>query len=228
MCRLLLKSLQPVCVIVVALVTMSMTAVLSAAEPAYSLRVVADRDTAIYEVGEEAVFLITVSHGEERVTDGSVTFIVDDYLAGGEAAGLPEGKVSLAGEPGRVVMTGRRPEFLRCVATYTPAEGKAVRAIAGAGFSPDKIGLSLPVIDDFDEFWVEQKRQLAEVPLDSKLTVVDGKTDGVESFDVQVQCLGEAPVSGYVSKPKDAQPKSLAAVLWVHGAGVRGSSLGTR
>jgi hypothetical protein len=118
MCRLLLKSLQPVCVIVVALVTMSMTAVLSAAEPAYSLRVVADRDTAIYEVGEEAVFLITVSHGEERVTDGSVTFIVDDYLAGGEAAGLPEGKVSLAGEPGRVVMTGRRPEFLRCVATY--------------------------------------------------------------------------------------------------------------
>ena len=226
MCRLFLKSLQPVCVIVVALVTSSVSGVLSAAEPAYSVRVVTDRDTAIYEVGEEAAFLVTVSQGEKRVTKGSVTFIVDDYLAGGKAAGLPEGKVSLAGEPARVVVQGRRPEFLRCVATYTPAEGKAVRAIAGAGFSPEKIGLSLPVPEDFDKFWAEQKRQLAEVPLDSKLTVVDGKTEGVESFDVQVQCLGEAPVSGYFSKPKDAQPKSLAAVLWVHGAGVRGSSLG--
>ena len=98
MCRLLLKSLQPVCVIVVALVTMSMTAVLSAGEPAYSLRVVSDRDTAIYEVGEEAAFLVTVSQGEQRVTKGSVTFMFDDYLAGGKAAGLPEGKVSLAGE----------------------------------------------------------------------------------------------------------------------------------
>jgi len=46
------------------------------------------------------------------------------------------------------------------------------------------------------------------------------------SFDVQVQCTGGAPVSGYFSKPKEAEPKSLPIVLWVHGAGVRGSSLG--
>lgn len=227
MSRLFLNLLQSVCVVVVVLVTASVSGVLHAAQPAYSLRVVTDRDTAIYEVGEEAAFLITVSQGEELVTDGSVTFIVDDYLTGGKAAGLPEGKVELGPEPARVVVKGRRPEFLRCIATYTPVEGKPVRAIAGAGFSPTKIGLSLPVPDDFDEFWAEQKRQLAEIPLDPKLTLVESRTDGVESFDVQVQCLGGAPVSGYFSKPKSAKAKSLAAVLWVHGAGVRSSSLGS-
>src|SRR5207237_1347568 len=40
-------------------------------------------------------------------------------------------------------------------------------------------------------------------------------------------CLGGKPVSGYFARPKNAEPKSLPAVLFVHGAGVRTSSLGT-
>ena len=38
--------------------------------------------------------------------------------------------------------------------------------------------------------------------------------------------FGWSPVSGYFGLPKDAEPKSLPAILWVHGAGVRSSSLG--
>jgi cephalosporin-C deacetylase len=224
--RLFIKPLRPVFLVMIALVTASLAGSVYGAEPAVSVSVVTDRDSAVYEIGEEATFLITVSHGKERVSEGSVTFKVDDFLAGGEAAGLPEGKVSMGDEPARVVAKGRRPEFLRCQVTYTPLVGKPVHATAGAGFSPEKIGLSLPVPDDFDEFWAEQKRQLAEVALDSKLTVVESKTEGIESYDVQVQCTGGAPVSGYFSKPAGAKPKSLPVVLWVHGAGVRGSSLG--
>ena len=200
--------------------------VVLAVEPAVSVKVVAERESAIYAVGEEATFLITVSQGEERVTGESVSFVVDDFLSAGTAAELPQGTAELNDGSARVIAKGRRPEFLRCQVTYTPADGKAVRASAGVGFSPEKIGLSLSVPEDFDEFWAEQKRQLAEIPLDPKLTTVESRTDGVESFDVQVQCLGGAPVSGYFSKPADAKPKSLPIVLWVHGAGVRGSSLG--
>ena len=200
--------------------------VVLAVESAVSVKVIAERESAIYEVGEEATFLITVSQGEERVTGGSVSFVVDDFLSAGTAAGLPQGTAELNDGSARVIAKGRRPEFLRCQVTYTPADGKAVRASAGVGFSPEKIGLSLPVPDDFDEFWAEQKRKLEKIPLDPKLTTVDSKTDGVESFDVQVQCLGGAPVSGYFSKPTDAKSKSLPIVLWVHGAGVRSSSLG--
>ena len=166
------------------------------------------------------------SQGDKAVTEGSVSFVVDDFLKGGKAAGLPEGKVALGAESIRVPVRGRRPEFLRCLVTFQPTGGKAVRATAGAGFSPEKIGLSLPVPDDFDEFWAEQKRQLAQVPQNPKLTPVEHADKSLACFDAQVQCLGDAPVSGYFAKPKDAAAKSLPAILWVHGAGVRSSSLG--
>lgn len=219
------KPSRPAVLLIAALIVVVNFGVLLAAEPALTLKVVPERESGIYDVGEEAVFIVTVSRGDDRVTDGSVNFVVDDFLAAGKAAGLPQGNVKLGDGPAKVVAKGRRPEFLRCQVTYTPAEGKAVRASAGVGFSPEEIGLSLPVPDDFDEFWAEQKRQLADVPLGPKLTSVENKTNGVESFNVQVQCLGGAPVSGYFSKPIDAKPKSLPIVLWVHGAGVRSSSL---
>ena len=62
--------------------------------------------------------------------------------------------------------------------------------------------------------------------MNPKLTPVESKDDAIECFDVQLDCLGGAPVSGYFGRPKAAKPKSLPAILYVHGAGVRGSSLG--
>lgn len=207
-----------------AMLTLAATA--RAADPAFALKVVTDREDALYKVGDEATFVISVSDGEAAVTEGSVSFVVDDFLVGGKATGLPEGKVTLGEQPVRVVVKGRAPEFLRCQVTFTPADGKPLRATASAAFSPEKIGLSLPVPDDFDEFWAGQKKQLAAVPLDPKLTAVEQADKTIECYDAQVQCLGGAPVSGYFSKPVGAKAKSLPAILWVHGAGVRSSSLG--
>lgn len=218
-------SLRVACLLAAVFHSAAVSTAIHAAEPSLTLKVVTDRDNAIYEVGEAAVFLVSVSRGEKPVTDGTVNFVVDDFLAGGKAAGLPQGMVALGAEPARIVVKGRRPEFLRCLVTYTPADGKAVRASVGAGFSPEKIGLSLPVPDDFDEFWAEQRRLLAEVPLEPKLTPIETRSESTVSFDAQVQCAGGASVSGYFSKPKTAEPKSLPIVLWVHGAGVRSSSL---
>jgi len=215
-----------VALIVLGLLTSNATVRLLAAEPAYSVRVVTDRDDALYKVGGEATFLITVSRGKERVTEGSVSFVVDNFLAGGKAAGLPEGTVPLGDKAARVVVKSRRPTFLRCQVTYKPADAKPVRSVAAAGFSPESIGLSLPVPKDFDAFWADQKSLLAQIPLDPILTPVKHADVSIECYDVQVQCQGGAPVSGYFSKPKDAKEKSLPAVLWVHGAGVRSSSLG--
>ncbi|MEO2027954.1 MAG: acetylxylan esterase, partial [Fuerstiella sp.] len=61
---------------------------------------------------------------------------------------------------------------------------------------------------------------------DPKLSSVEHSDASIECYDVQAPCLGGAPVSGYFAKPKVAAAKSLPAILWVHGAGVRGSSLG--
>ncbi|MBI1311033.1 acetylxylan esterase [bacterium] len=220
------RSFLAIALLIALLPTLS-TGTLRAADPAYSLKVVADRPDALYAVGDEAAFLISVTRDDQAVTDGSISFLVDDFLTGGKAAGLPEGKLSPGLEPARVTVKGRKPEFLRCLVTFQPSAGKALQATAGAGFSPEKIGLSLPVPDDFDEFWAEQKRQLAEVPQNPKLTSVEHADKSLACFDAQVQCLGGAPVSGYFAKPKDAQAKSLPAILWVHGAGVRSSVLGS-
>ena len=214
---------------VIALLMMLAAARLNAADPVYQLRVVTDRKDAIYEAGSEAKFLITVSKGDENVPNAAVKFVVDDFLKSGEAAGLPAGSVMTTEQPGIVTVTGKQPGFLRCQATFDAPDGKKLQAAIGAGFSPTKIGLSLPVPDDFDAFWAEQKKQLAAVSLEPQLTLAaqPGMKDDVECFDVQIKCLGDAPVSGYFARPTNAKPKSLPAILWVHGAGVRSSAAGS-
>lgn len=199
---------------------------MASAAPTYSIKVTTDRKDAIYEVGDEAAFQVVVLADGKRVDRGTVSFVVDDFLTSGKAAGLPQGSLDLAKSSDRVNVKGRRPEFLRCQVTFKPEGGKAIRAIAAAAFSPEKIGLSLPVPKDFDEYWAEQKRKLATIAPKPKSTPVDQSDETVVAFDVQVQCLGGAPVSGYFARPKLSEKRSLPAILWVHGAGVRNSSLG--
>lgn len=185
--------------------------------------VTTDRENALYETGQEATFSISVWRGEERVSgEGQLTFAVDDYL---HSEPYPHGELTPGDQPAMVSVGLTEPGFLRCRVTYTPEDGKPVTGVAGAGFSPQKIELSLPVPEDFDAFWADQKRQLAEVPLDPDLTQVDSEDETLECFDVQVPCLGGAPVSGYFARPKNSAAGSLPAILWVHGAGVRSSLL---
>ncbi len=197
---------------------------LRAADPVYQLKVVTDRADAIYETGEEAKFLITVTKDGEPLREGTVSYTVDDFISSSES-GFPAGKLALNGELA-IPVTSEDPGFLRCVANFTPLEGKTLRSTAGAGFSPLKIEPSLPVPDDFDAFWAEQKKKLAELPLEPAHTPIEQSDGEIECFDVQIPCLGGAPVSGYLGLPTNAEPKSLPAILWVHGAGVRSSSLG--
>ena len=103
--------------IAVALTVLSPLHETHAAEPTYSVTVVTDREDALYEVGEEATFLISVTSEKKPVTDGTVSFVVDDFLMGGKTAGLPEGTASLNESPIPVTVKGRGSEFLRCQVT---------------------------------------------------------------------------------------------------------------
>lgn len=215
------------CCWVLFLVLVATGTMLRADEPAYELKVVTDRLDAVYDTGQEAQFLISVTRGEQAVTRGDVSYVVDDFITEYPPANdYPSGDLKLDENGACVVkVSAEQPLFLRCRVTYQPPQGKKVATVAAAGFSPDQIVPSLPVPEDFDQFWADQKRQLAEVPLDPELSPVEQGNTEIDCFDVQVPCLGGAPVSGYLGLPKDAQPKSLPAILWVHGAGVRSSSL---
>ncbi len=212
--------------LLLALLTVAATA-LQAAEPAFQLKVVTDREDALYETGDEAQFLITVTIDGEPLKTGTVSYTVDDFITAYPPENdFPKGNLQLSGDPSAVTVTSERPGFLRCLVSFTPPGGKALRATAGAGFSPLKIEPSLPVPDDFDAFWAEQKKKVREMPMEPVLTPVEQSVAEIECFDVQIPCLGGAPVSGYFGLPKNAEVKSLPAILWVHGAGVRSSSLG--
>jgi len=191
-----------------------------------SVEVSTDRENALYEVNDPVVFTIQAKDGDRNLNRGEIswTLSMDGF------GKLGEGTQSIEG--GKAVeATGSldQPGFLLLTAVYTGADGKKITAYGGAGISPLEIPPSLPVPDDFDQFWASQKESLAKVPMEftSEPQNLEGKApEGIEAFDVQIQCEAEGPpVSGYFAKPKIAAAKSLPAVLWVHGAGVRGSSL---
>ncbi len=191
-----------------------------------SLKISTDREDALYKENDEVVFTIEVKDGDQDITAGEISWILSMDGVGN----LGEGKQSV--EEGKTVVAKGsldRPGFLRLTATYTGPDKKKITAYGAAGVSPLDIPLSMPVPNDFDQFWADQKAKLAQIPLNPVATPQElPETDfTIVAFDVQIPCEKEGPpVSGYFAMPKTAAPRSLPAVLWVHGAGVRSSSLG--
>ena len=187
----------------------------------YVLKVTPDRADALYKVGEPVTFHLELTLDKQPVPDAEVQWTLTQD-------GVPpttSGKVKLAA--GSASVTGKldAPGFLQCRAQFTSAEKRSYSGLGGAGFEPTKIKPSLPVPADFDAFWAAQKKLLAAVPVNARLTPVKQAAAGVQAFDLQADSIG-APVSGYFARPEGAKPKSLPIILTVHGAGVRSSSLG--
>lgn len=187
------------------------------AAPPLKLKVSTDHKDALYKSGEKAVFTIEAEQGGRALSEGRVVCVFS------QDGVRPQPPQTVVLQQGKAVLVGKldAPGFLQ----LRVRSGKA-SAIAAAGYDPLQIAPSMPVPEDFDDFWAEQKSKLAQVPVKASLTPVKSPKEGVEAFDLQVECLGK-PVSGYFGRPKNAKPKSLPAILHVHGAGVRSSNLGS-
>lgn len=188
-----------------------------AAVPVITLKVAADRADALYKAGETATFRIEALQDGQSLADGKVvcTLSKDGWQ--------PQPPQTIVLQDGKATLVGKldEPGFLLLRATL----GKTT-TLAGAAYDPLQLKPSLPVPDDFDQFWAAQKSALAQVEIKSTLTPVAAPGKDIDAFDVQVECLGK-PVSGYFGRPQNAKPKSLPAILFVHGAGVRSSTLGS-
>lgn len=185
------------------------------AEPMPALKAVTDHADTLYKTGETATFTIEAKLNGKPLAEGKITAVLSKD---GVQSQPPQ---TLTVRDGKATLVGKldEPGFL----LLRVSSGKA-SALAAAGYDPLLLKPSMPVPDDFDAFWSAQKAALAKVPLKSTLTPAQATVKDVEAFDVQVDCLG-APVSGYLGRPKSAKPKSLPAILHVHGAGVRSSNL---
>jgi len=83
----------------------------------------------------------------------------------------------------------------------------------------------------FDGFWAKKRAELDKVPVKATRRrrgippVASLKYPNVVCCDTQIDCAGGKPVSGYLCMPKDAEPKSLPAIIVFHGAGVRSATM---
>lgn len=186
----------------------------------YRLEVAAEREGAIYAQGEKVNFVITLSHDGDLVDGQQVLW----HISKDNVPPSSSGEVTL--QQGRAVVSGSldEPGFLLCRVTLK-AEGleKDVVSYGGAGIDPLEIKPSMPVPDDFNQFWEQEVGRLKKIPVNARLTPVNSPEKGIILMDVQADAV-EQPVSGYLARPEGAQKGTLPAILTVHGAGVVSAS----
>lgn len=193
-----------------------------AAKEPPAITVATNHADALYKQGETVTFQVQLPEGSPLAKDAELNW----EISKDGVAPITNGKIKLT--DGKASFTGKleEPGFLHSRVTAIVDGKPAQQARAGAAIDPLLIKPSLPVPDDFDAFWDAQKKKLAAVPMNPKLTpVTTTAVKDVECFDVKLDCVGSTPVSGYLAKPTGAKPKSLPVILLVHGAGVRSSGL---
>ena len=126
-------------------------------------------------------------------------------------------KVRITDSMIKIPVTLEKPGFVR----ITLSDGE-ITGSYGVGFSIEKIQPA-PEAEDFDSYWAKQLKRLHDCPADvlecTPLSFPDYPE--VETFKVRVNCVDEIPVSGILSKPKNAPAKSLPGYVLLHGAGIR-------
>jgi len=185
-----------------------------------------DKEPVAYQPDEKMTFTLQLLE-DGRPLAGKIlkwTRTGDDgQTAKGEA-------VSAAASPVQLSTSSGKPGFVRLeVAVFNAdgsplkdAKGADVKFEGGAGVQPEKLQ-GFPEPADFDAFWQRQKARLAEVPVKAALTEVASKRPAFATYDVKVDCAGGKPVSGYLTLPKDAKPKSLRAQVSFRGYSVCGA-----
>lgn len=201
--------------------TFSAVAGKKAEENLYSIKVLTDKSSALYKPDEEIIFLVQLLENKEPLVGKKLVYIIKK-----DGAPAERGVVTSSDKPVKVKTELKSPGFVLCTVTWKAPDGKNIRGYGGAGVDPLEIEQVGTEPEDFDKFWNKKKAELEKDPMKPVLTPVPvpatlkGK---VESFDVQINCPGGAPLSGYFARPVGAKPKSLPAFISYHGAGVRSS-----
>lgn len=193
----------------------------------YRLKVTPAEKKNVYKTGEKICFNITLLDKAKQPVSGQKI---------GYAVSSGDGKLqkniitTTDGKPLVCEASLDKPGWIQVRAMLLDENGKpllkrkkVIMAGAGAMVEPEKIKAGCEEPADFRKFWDDQKAALAKVPVKAvKVEVpVKGKQAGkFKCYDVKVDCVDNVPVSGYLTIPAGAKPKSLPAVVSYHGAGV--------
>lgn len=208
--------------------------------PSVFIEVRADREEAVYGVGETITFRVTTwtceVRGNQAIRAKDATPVAGVELAyriTGDGGYVKTGKLTSALEPVTIECSLDRPGFVLCeVGEAVLSRWWQYKGRGGAGVDPLKIEAGVVEPEDFDAFWKDALDELGRIPMtDVKLVKQDTSTEEVAVYAVHIPTLGAGPdnvnpfVIGYLSKPANAAPRSSPAMLHLPGAGVRSPRL---
>jgi cephalosporin-C deacetylase len=186
-------------------------------EQMIKLVVAPDHSDWLYKTGENVKFSISVLQNGNPVKNAVVR-----YAIGPEKMDATK-KDSLALSNGILTVDGgtmRTPGFLRCTVTAIIG-GKEYKKLATAGFDPLSIQPTVQNPADFTEFWNKAKADLANIPMDARVTLLPERcTEKVNVYHVNLQNFRVGSrLYGILCVPK--KEGKYPALLSVPGAGVR-------
>ena len=194
-------------------------ALLVAAAPAgaaYEIRIATDAEDWHAAIGQTVTYRVSLLEDGRPVVGQKLQYTLSwDYIVP-----IRKGEITSAAEPVELTGLATHPGFMRLDVHYQPAEGKAVDEPASVAVAPRQIHSPVTEPDDFDAFWESKKQLVLAEPMNPQLTPVDSQMENFEIFDLQINCPGVKPCSGYFGRPTNAKPGTLPAVLFVHSAGV--------
>lgn len=188
---------------------------------AVQVRVVPERPSWTYRVGEPVAFTVDVRRDGHPLPGVVVTYTFGPEML--EPTGRGEATTSanvLVVEAGALA----QPGFLRLVATTTVG-GRTYRGVGTAGVDPGAIQPTVEQPDDFDAFWQAGLTHLAAVPMQATRELLPSYgTSSTNVYHVSLQTAGVGPdsvsrVYGILCEPK--APGRYPALLSVPGAGIR-------
>ncbi len=175
-----------------------------------------------YEIGEKITFHISLVSGKNLLP--CKQFIWTLMTEGGKTeSGTADGtegwfEVSTVLErPGSVQLTVQAYDENGQVypSTYT----------GGAAANVKEITLAKDEPADFDDFWSEKIKELDKLGLQVLKYEMVKENASFYIYDVRLNAIGDMPVSGYLSIPKNAAPGKCKAKLAFQGYSCEGSSM---
>ena len=192
-------------------------AALASAVAYAKVTVVQDHPDALYRVGEETTFTVTVTDDASGVvkTAGKARWQLDNF----SSKPIDTAFHDLAnGNPFTVKGKIDRPGFLRLTAYEC---GTTNRIVWGVGYEVENIRQAAPRPADFDAYWTAEKARLEkEIPLDAKMTRDANLSDRhYDVFRVSFATFGGKRVYGLMSVPTDKSKAPFRVHANVPGAG---------
>ncbi len=178
-----------------------------------------DRADWTYAPGERVTFHISVRSDGHPIEGATIK-----YRVGPEKFEVEQAPVAVPADGLRIDGgTLSQPGFIRCIVEFSTPH-KTYRAVATAGFAPEKIQPTQSNPADFDAFWAKHLEALAAIPLRATKTLVpESCTPEANVYHVSLDTWGPdgstTRIYGMLAEP--TKPGRYPAVLKVPGAGVR-------